>query len=118
MLPQVIRGFADVVFPPVCVHCRALVERDAGEDASAFRHLCRNCVNLLDHVKPPHCSTCGHPFFGLVEGERMCPKCEGLDPAFREEVEQLRLSIRNWPIEGLSAGLRPMPAPEASSPAS
>jgi len=84
MLPQVIRGFADVVFPPVCVHCRALVERDAGEDASAFRHLCRNCVNLLDHVKPPHCSTCGHPFFGLVEGERMCPKCEGLDPAFRE----------------------------------
>lgn len=41
----------------------------------------------------------------------------GLDPAFREDVEQLRLSIRNWPIEGLSAGLRPMPAPESSPPA-
>ncbi len=42
----------------------------------------------------------------------------GLDPAFREDVEQLRLSIRNWPIEGLSAGLRPMPAAVSNPPAS
>lgn len=26
----------------------------------------------------------------------------GMDPNFAEEVEQLRLSIRNWPVEGLS----------------
>ncbi len=38
----------------------------------------------------------------------------GIDPAFAEEVEQLRLSIRNWPIEGLSAGLRPMPGGDGS----
>ncbi len=30
-----------------------------------------------------------------------------MDPAFADEVEQLRLSIRNWPTEGSSAGLRP-----------
>jgi hypothetical protein len=30
-----------------------------------------------------------------------------MDPAFADEVEQLRLSIRNWPTEGSSASLRP-----------
>jgi chromosomal replication initiator protein len=33
-------------------------------------------------------------------------RLKGVDPAFGEEVEQLRLSIRNWPIEGGSAGAR------------
>jgi chromosomal replication initiator protein len=40
----------------------------------------------------------------------------GLDPAFKEEVEQLRLSIRNWPIEGLTSSLRPGPTTEPSPP--
>ena len=31
----------------------------------------------------------------------------GIDPSFAEEVEQLRLSIRNWPIEGGSMPQRP-----------
>jgi hypothetical protein len=30
-----------------------------------------------------------------------------MDPAFADEVEQLRLSIRNWPADGSSGGLRP-----------
>jgi chromosomal replication initiator protein len=30
-----------------------------------------------------------------------------MDPAFADEVEQLRLSIRNWPVEASSTGLRP-----------
>lgn len=72
------RGLGDVIFPPTCVHCRSLVEND-----SAFRHLCPRCATQLDWVRPPHCATCGHPFFGVVEGERICPHCEGLDPAFR-----------------------------------
>jgi ComF family protein len=84
---KLLRGLEDVVFPPVCVHCRALVEAagtgDSGGDAAGFRHLCARCVAQLDFVRPPHCSTCGHPFYGVVEGVRMCVKCEGLDPAFR-----------------------------------
>ena len=74
-----LRGFGDVVFPPTCVHCRGLVEETSG-----FRHLCAKCARQLDYVKPPHCTTCGHPFFGVVEGERLCPHCEGLAPAFNE----------------------------------
>jgi ComF family protein len=75
-LGELLRGLGDVVFPPVCVQCRGVVE------GSGFAHLCRKCAGQLDYVKAPHCSTCGSPFYGVVEGERMCPHCDGLDPAF------------------------------------
>jgi ComF family protein len=80
---QLARGLGDALFPPVCVHCRGLIET-SGAEATGFRHLCERCAAQLDFVRSPHCSTCGHPFYGAVEGERMCPHCEGLDPAFRE----------------------------------
>jgi ComF family protein len=81
-----VRGLSDVVFPPSCVHCRGLVERDVeGEGSgSPFRHLCLRCAGQLDFVRPPHCTICGHPFYGVVEGERLCPHCEGLSPEYRE----------------------------------
>jgi ComF family protein len=79
---ELVRGLSDVVFPPTCVHCRGLIEEPAGEPE--FRYLCVRCVAQLEFVRPPHCLTCGHPFYGAVEGERMCPHCVGLDPAFRE----------------------------------
>ncbi len=88
VLGQWARGLSDAVFPPVCVHCRGLIETVGAEatDAAqeAFRHLCVKCVAQIDFVQAPHCTTCGHPFYGEVEGERMCPHCQGLDPAFRE----------------------------------
>lgn len=78
-----IRGIEDTVFPPTCVHCRGLVETVDGE-TSEFRQICRSCAALLNWVRPPHCTTCGHPFYGEMSGGRRCPHCEGLDPAFRE----------------------------------
>lgn len=77
-LKALTRGFSEVVFPPVCVHCQALVED------SSLRYLCAECVRKVTLVHPPHCTTCGHPFFGEVEGGRVCPHCQGLAPAFRE----------------------------------
>lgn len=88
VLAKILRGLGDVVFPPSCVHCRGIVDTDdaAGEGAATrpFRHLCEKCAKQIDFVRPPHCTTCGHPFYGVVEGERLCPHCEGLAPAFRE----------------------------------
>lgn len=76
-------GLGDVVFPPSCLHCGGLVEpADAGE--AGFRHLCAACAARIEYVAPPHCRTCGHPFYGAVEGERTCPHCLGLAPAFQE----------------------------------
>jgi ComF family protein len=75
---RLLRGLADVVFPPVCVHCGGLVE------GGVLRHVCVACEPLIHRVKAPHCTTCGSPFFGEVEGERMCPHCEGLHPLYGE----------------------------------
>jgi len=74
-----LRGLADVVFPPVCVHCRGLVP-----EGGPYRHLCDRCAAQIVPVRPPHCTTCGHPFYGVAEGEHLCPHCEGLAPAYRE----------------------------------
>lgn len=97
---NLLAGLADVVFPPACVHCGRIVERaiqpsqatcgghgvaaSAPDGAGAFRHLCGRCVELLEFVRPPHCVTCGHPFYGVAAAERRCVKCEGLDPIFRQ----------------------------------
>jgi ComF family protein len=71
----------DVFFPPVCVHCRGLVE-DSG-----YRHLCARCAGRLDFVRSPCCATCGHPFYGPGAGEAAaaggCEHCAELFPAFR-----------------------------------
>ena len=83
VLRQLARGLGDAVFPPICVHCRGMIET-AGATADGFRHLCAKCAGQIDYVRAPHCVTCGHPFYGAVEGERVCPHCEGLGPAFRE----------------------------------
>ncbi|MDB6094467.1 MAG: putative competence protein [Verrucomicrobia bacterium] len=77
------RGLADVVFPPVCVHCRSLVEPEGPSDG-AIRHLCTGCVAQISWVREPHCYACGHPFYGEVVGERICPHCVGLVPAYQE----------------------------------
>lgn len=79
LLGRLVRGVTEVVFPPVCVHCRALVDEGTG-----FRHLCAKCIAQIEWVKAPHCTTCGHPFYGTMEGTRMCVKCDGLEPAYRE----------------------------------
>lgn len=79
LLRETLRGASDVVFPPLCVQCRGLVEEN-----TELRHVCGKCAGAMDYVRAPHCTTCGHPFFGVVEGERLCPHCEGLAPAFHE----------------------------------
>ena len=39
---------------------------------------------MIVRVKKTHCATCGHPFFGQLVGERICPHCEGLRPVYRD----------------------------------
>lgn len=78
LLKRLAHGVGDVTFPPVCVSCHGLVEH--GE----YRHVCPDCAEKFDFVAEPACYVCGHPFYGEVIGERMCPHCEGLAPAFRQ----------------------------------
>ncbi len=74
---ELVAAVRDLVFPPVCVGCGGLVE-----SGNVLRHVCSDCAPTITRVHPPHCETCGHPFFGEVEGERICPHCEGLRPVY------------------------------------
>ncbi len=71
-------GLLDVVFPPTCVQCHGLVE------GGGFRHLCDGCRRRIIEVRPPHCTTCGHPFFGELAENTGCAHCEALAPVFDE----------------------------------
>ena len=76
-IPRIfLRGLSDLVFPPVCVNCRGLVED------SPFRHLCARCARYVEFAKPPFCETCGHPLPGVSAGADSCEHCAGLNPAF------------------------------------
>ena len=76
-LKTMARTMRDLLFPPVCLGCGALCEA-----VSPLRHVCERCAPTITRVCEPHCETCGHPFFGVVDGERMCPHCEGLRPLY------------------------------------
>jgi ComF family protein len=71
------RDKLDVVFPRSCVHCGGLAE-------GRLRHLCPACEKHLFIVVAPHCTTCGHPYFGEMAGNRLCEHCEALVPEFGE----------------------------------
>jgi competence protein ComFC len=66
----------DPVFPRSCVHCGGVV------DGGDYRYLCPHCAKLQHLVREPHCTTCGHPFFGEMEEGRECEHCEALVPCF------------------------------------
>ena len=76
VLQQLWRDRLDVVFPRSCVHCGGLAE------GGRLRHLCPACMKLLFIAEAPHCTTCGHPYFGETDQNRLCPHCEALEPEF------------------------------------
>lgn len=78
VLKRFVHRMGEVTFPPVCVSCDGLVEH------GDYRHVCAGCAEKFDFVEEPACYVCGHPFYGELAGERMCPHCEGLAPAFRQ----------------------------------
>lgn len=67
----------DLVYPRNCVGCRGVVS-----DLQS-RYICADCRNHIFRVQSPYCNTCGCPFFGEVESERVCPHCAELDPVFQ-----------------------------------
>lgn len=69
-------GLVDVAFPRVCLGCDGVVEE------GGLRHVCVRCEQQLHIVAEPHCSVCGHPFFGEMVDNRLCEHCEALVPVF------------------------------------
>ncbi|NBB78793.1 MAG: ComF family protein [Verrucomicrobia bacterium] len=72
------QAFLDTFFPRSCVHC------GEGADGDRYQFLCQACSREIFLSRPPSCTTCGYPFFGLLSGSRVCPHCEALEPLFDE----------------------------------
>jgi len=86
MLVQFFRGVQELVFPPVCVYCRAFTN---GRD-----YFCESCIGALTadtHLTCPRCSS-NVGIACIVETG--CPRCRG----DRFRFEQV---IRLGPYEGL-----------------
>jgi competence protein ComFC len=77
-ITQLWRDKLDVIFPRSCVHCGGLAE------GGRLRHLCPACEKHLFVVAAPHCTTCGHPYYGKTAVNRQCEHCEALEPEFGE----------------------------------
>jgi len=74
------RGFFDLVFPRDC----AVTQEPMDDDARL--HLSTAGADQLPRITDPRCLTCGHPFEGILEGDRACPHCLDLQPAFTRAV--------------------------------
>lgn len=64
----------DLVLPPRCKSCGALV---AADDA-----LCADCWSGLTLLGPPWCVRCGRPFEYHVGEDALCGACIAAEPAF------------------------------------
>jgi ComF family protein len=80
------RGLLDVLLPPQCLCCDALVEAQGLLCADCFRH-----TNLITE---PQCARCGVPFatsaLGSADADTLCPSCRESPPLFRRARAALR----------------------------
>lgn len=70
---NIARALADLLFPPLCMACRAPV----GEEG-----LCAACWSGITFLEGPACICCGLPFAVALEGENVCAGCLARKPAF------------------------------------
>ena len=80
LLDDLDRGLVDLVFPRDCA-----VTQLPMEDGELL-HLSMAGCSALPRIIDPRCLTCGHPFDGWLEGERSCPHCVELSPAFNRAI--------------------------------
>ena len=64
----------DVLFPPQCLRCRALVEGSG--------NLCGDCWREVSFVTEPHCACCGLPFAHDVGEAALCGACAAAPPSY------------------------------------
>jgi ComF family protein len=76
LLDDLDRGLLDLIFPRDCSVTQLPL------DDGPFRHLSVTGAEALPRIVDPRCLTCGHPFDGWLEGDRSCPHCVELHPAF------------------------------------
>jgi ComF family protein len=73
-LRRFVRRAVDLVLPPRCLCCGAVMGDDAG--------LCPACWPKVDFVGAPMCARCGLPFEFAVEETSLCGACAAKPPPY------------------------------------
>jgi len=73
LVQKSIRAGLDLLFPPLCLHCRAQVAQPG---------FCPACWSAIAFLDGPGCACCGLPFPVALEGENLCAACLVKPPAF------------------------------------
>jgi ComF family protein len=73
ILRNTTRAVLDLLFPPLCMQCRAAVAEPG---------FCATCWSAITFLDGPGCSCCGLPFPVALEGENLCPACLTKPPSF------------------------------------
>lgn len=75
-MQDVLRGFLDALYPPICLLCGQLSE-------GAHPTCCPECLNSFEPVGSFCCQLCGEPFSG-IQGPHLCLVCIKRRQPFRE----------------------------------
>ena len=67
------RAVLDILFPPLCLHCRVAVAQPG---------FCADCWRVITFLDGPGCACCGLPFPVALEGENLCAACLANPPFF------------------------------------
>jgi ComF family protein len=75
-LKAILKGLADVVFPPRCMACGNVLNEQ--ED----RPFCPTCVSRIQYISSPLCPCCGIPMLGTEGTDHFCGTCLLARPSF------------------------------------
>lgn len=68
-MKTILRGLADILFPPACVVCDKLLEGDL------HFSFCPACFSKVRFISHPLCPRCGLPYFTETESDHLCGDC-------------------------------------------
>ena len=74
-MKNILKGIADVVFPPRCMACGAVLIEEG-------IYFCPDCFARIKFIRSPLCPRCGVPFAETGEQDHICGACLLSDPAF------------------------------------
>jgi ComF family protein len=70
---KIARTILDLLFPPLCMGCRAAVGQPG---------FCAACWSGITFLEGPGCHCCGLPFAVALDGDTLCAACLAKPPAF------------------------------------
>jgi len=73
---KIVSGFVDILFPPECPACGAVLITGEGHS------FCSECLSTMNFITSPLCTSCGLPFTEAGGANHLCEDCILSTPSF------------------------------------